>query len=101
MISIRTSGRRNDWRDIAAFLQRMANRLGMGSYRHEKGAGPDAAQDYLRRARYCLDQYDRTGSLELLVDAANYCYLESATPLHGDATWESKDSGGRTARERF
>lgn len=74
-------------------------RLVMGSYRYEaKDADglsyEDKAQLGLRpafwvRAVAKLDEYDRTGNQEMLVDAFNYLLLELHEPMHPRAHFAS------------
>jgi hypothetical protein len=80
---------------IEGFLQRMVNRLAFGYYRY---GPPDPRQDYLSRLKRAVERYEETGNLEFLVDAANYCLLETAMPLHPNAHFKSTDSQGSAVK---
>jgi hypothetical protein len=69
----------------------MVNRLAFGHYRY---GPPDALQDYASRLEHAIEKYEETGNLEFLVDAANYCLLETVEPLHPNAHFKSTDSHG-------
>jgi hypothetical protein len=73
---------------LGVFLQRMANRLIMGAYRYDKGK-PLKKAKYLTRLQAEVDAYRWTGNLEHLVNAANYCYLESVAPEREKTFWRS------------
>ena len=72
------------------FFQMMLSRLLVGQIRYGKA---DAIQDYLTRAQKALRDYEHTGNLEFLVDAANYCLLEAHHPLHSEAHLIIKEKG--------
>jgi hypothetical protein len=63
------------------WIQRMANRLIVGAFRYDKGR-PMRKARYLTRLKAEVAAYDRTGNIEHLINAANYCFLESAAPEH-------------------
>lgn len=85
---------RPDDRKILTFMQKMADRMGFGFIRHQDKKAVDPAQDYLARLEKAIERYKSTGNLEFLVDAANYCYLESVASLHPNQHWKSGDSHG-------
>ena len=65
------------------FEQLMRNRLIMGSFRYRLLGDPDKPKynrvDSVRRR---LDEYERSGNTEMLVDAANGCLLEFVEGTH-------------------
>jgi hypothetical protein len=73
-------------RAFALFAQKMANRLIVGVFRYDKGRPLRQAQ-YHTRLKAEVKAYGRTGNLGHLVNAANYCFLESAAPEHKRAHW--------------
>jgi hypothetical protein len=78
----------------AEFEQLMRNRLLMGRFRY--GAMGDPAKggyDCISSAIKRLEEYKRTGNLELLVDSANLCLVEFVHTRHPEAHWESTDDG--------
>lgn len=66
---------------FAYFVQQMANRLIVGVFRYDKGR-PTRKAKYMTRLQAEVKEYVRTGNLEHLYNAANYCYLESEAPEH-------------------
>lgn len=81
------------------FLQGMINRMVMGSLKYNK-----IVKDFPHKidAIACLHQrlqeYDKTGNTEWLIDAANYAMIEFMLPRHKDAHYratDSKESPGR------
>lgn len=63
------------------FVQKQANRLIVGSYRYDKGK-PLYRAKYLTRLVAEIEAYKATGNQEHLINAANYCWLESEKPEH-------------------
>lgn len=61
------------------FIQRMADRLVQGHYRYGKA---DPQQKYMSRLEREVKEYRLTGNREHLLNAANYCFLESVYPEH-------------------
>jgi hypothetical protein len=87
---------------VARFMQMMANRLSMGTYRHGGADGSracDAVQDYAHRIQECLDEYRSAGNTEELLSVANYACLEFLTSSHPNAHFWAADSNGRRVRE--
>lgn len=82
--------------EAVAFIQKMANRLCVGQYRHGEKGSFNRIQDYRKRLQDSLKRYDQTGNTEFLIDAANYALLEFHNPLHPNAHYSSTDSNGRT-----
>jgi hypothetical protein len=81
------------------FAQIMANRLASGG----TGTGCRSRtpmQDYARRLKGAVSDYERSGGLERLVDAVYYACLEFQSPLHPRAHFRSTDSGGRRVTPR-
>ena len=64
------------------FLQAVANRRTVGSFRYDAKYGfrPSKRQRYLTRLRKELRTYSRTGNFENLLNVAVYCFLESEAP---------------------
>lgn len=73
-------------RAFALFAQKMANRLIVGIFRYDKGR-PVRQIRYFTRLKAEVRAYERTGNFEYLVNAANYCFLESVAPEHKRAHW--------------
>lgn len=76
------------------FLQGMANRIAVGRLRYGEA---DRRKKYLVRLEMEIDAYKKTGNYEHLLNAANYCFLESIAPhnkkLHFDSAVESVTRG--------
>lgn len=66
---------------LGVWFQQMANRLVMGCYRYDHGK-PIRKAEYLKRLMMEVVEYIRTGNREHLLNAANYCFLESVAPQH-------------------
>jgi hypothetical protein len=66
---------------FGTFVQKQANRLIMGGYRYDKGK-PLRRAKYLTRLVAEIEEYKLTGNTEHLINAANYCWLESEKPEH-------------------
>lgn len=81
-----------------AFTQGMADRIMVGSFRHEGGKDNFGfrAQDYHKRLKDKLRLYERTGNLEYLYDVANYAALEFYNSNHPNQHLKNDDSHGRT-----
>lgn len=76
------------------------NRLIVGAHRYGTGTiGGKAGYDYLKRVQRSLRNYQQSGNLEYLVDAANYCWLEFQAPSHPKAHFAASDSSGRNRDE--
>ena len=82
-----------EWRDFAAFVQKMANRLMVGyfSYEVQHGGGATRKNEYKTRLEKEVRAYDRTGNAEHLINAANYCWLESRAPEHPNHHWDARE----------
>lgn len=81
------------------FMQGMADRLGIGFYRHNQKdkSSFDAKQNYLKRLKGKVRDFERTGNLEFLYDVANYAFLEFENTLHPHAHINTKvDTRGYT-----
>jgi len=83
--------RQTEW--SARFEELMRNRLLMGAYRYGRFAEPGktAGQRIQASIAARLDRYRRTGNLECLVDAANYCLLEFEHSTHPLAHFRAED----------
>jgi hypothetical protein len=64
---------------MQSFMQRQVNRLQTGQARY---GPPIATKRYLTRLSAEVDAYVLTGNAEHLINAANYCLLESIAPEH-------------------
>lgn len=90
-------------KDVAEFIQMMFNRTGV-SY-HKYGPVEESYPDKFR----CIDQikqrlqkYEETHNAEWLVDAANYCMMESLWPSFEDTHFRattSDESPGRIDKD--
>lgn len=74
---------------VSSFGQMMANRLIMGIHRYDKGR-PIRKAKYLTRLKGELEEYERTGNQEHLVNIANYCFLECEAPEHPNSHFEHR-----------
>lgn len=81
---------------LGEFLQAQLARLAVGKYRY---GPPSAHQMYLNRAKTELKAYQRSGNREHLLNAANYCWLESVAPQNKKFHWDNK-VGSVTRTER-
>jgi hypothetical protein len=88
--------RRTEW--SSRFETLMRNRLLMGSFRY--GRMPDPAKagrfDNIRDAVRRLQEYQKTGNDELLVDAANLCLIEFEVGVHPGKHFSASDDGQHT-----
>lgn len=60
-------------------MQRQANRIDVGHLRY---GVPERRKRYMTRLKLEVKAYIKTGNIEHLFNAANYCALESMTPEH-------------------
>lgn len=67
------------------FLQRMANRLVVGAARYGNAKSTD---QFLTRLKAEVREYTKTGNAEHLINAANYCFLETIAPEHKHSHFE-------------
>ena len=85
---------RVDWSNFIEFVQQQANRLAQGQARY---GTPEKSKRYMTRLGLELKAYRRTGNRELLLNIANYSWLESVAPenkkFHWDNTAESATRG--------
>lgn len=76
------------------FERLMRNRLMMGALRYGRlGAEGKPQYDRIASAVKRLQQYDRTGNQELLVDAANLCLVEFVEGRHPTRHFHAVDDG--------
>jgi len=76
----------------ACFERAMRHRLVMGALRHGViGAAGKPDYDRVTEAIRRLCEYRRTGNLEFLVDAANFCLLEFVESRHPQRHWAPSD----------
>ena len=68
---------------FGVFAQEQANRLCFGGYRYDKGRPVKAAR-YMTRMLLEVAAYVSTGNKEHLRNIANYAFLESEAPEHGN-----------------
>jgi len=76
-----------------AFLQGMVNRMGVSYFKY--GAVREAYPsrvDAIRSLKQRLDQYEKTGNTEFLMDAANFAMIEFMAPRHPKAHFKATDS---------
>lgn len=73
---------------LGLFVQRMANRLMVGSFRYDKGK-PIRRAKYLTRLVLEIGSYMNSGNQEHLVNAANYCFLECEAPEHPNSHYSA------------
>lgn len=82
------------------FEQLMRNRLLMGRYRYGRiGRIHDTNYDRIGSALQRLQNYQRTGNLEYLVDIANLCLMEFEHSDHPDKHFEAVDDGEHVGRK--
>lgn len=86
--------RKTEW--IPEFEQYMRNRLVMGAIRYEtfKEKIADNKYDCIEYIRRKLKDYEDTGNLECLVDAANLLMIEYAAPNHPNPHFTPLDDVG-------
>jgi hypothetical protein len=88
--------RRTEW--SPRFETLMRNRLLMGSFRYGRMSDPakagkfDNVKDAIRR----LQEYQRTGNDEMLVDVANLCLIEFQAGVHPRKNFSATDDGQHT-----
>jgi hypothetical protein len=74
------------------FEAKMRNRLLVGAYRHGRMKAPGKPQyDRITSAIKRLKQFQETGNMEHLVDAANLCLLEFVEGDHPKRHFKSAD----------
>ena len=76
------------WMD--KWFQYMRNRILMGRFRY----GPFSNKvkyDYISAIKKKIELYEKSGNLENLVDAANYCLLELKKPTREGVYFEAQD----------
>lgn len=72
---------------FCSFVQKQANRLVVGIFRYDDGL-PTRRAKFLTRLKAEIAEYERTGNTEHLINASNYCYLESNWPEHKNSRYE-------------
>jgi hypothetical protein len=84
--------RHSEWSD--AFEQAMRARLVLGAFRYGRLHAPGKKQyDRTGGVVAKIEEYNRTGNLESLVDAANGCLLEFEEGCHPRRHFASVDDG--------
>jgi len=72
------------------FVNKMSKRIAQG---HARYGHPNKDKKYMTRLVLEVNAYKKTGNLEHLINAANYCFLEHLEPenkrFHFDATVDS------------
>lgn len=82
--------RRTEWSEEFDILRK--NRMIMGAFRYNRLSHPDKFKyDLLGGLRKKLEEYEKTGNTECLVDAANYLMLEFMKPSHKNAHFAAHD----------
>lgn len=71
------------------FMQAMLNRVAVGFFQY--GPVAQAQTDHLKNARHRLDQYEKTGNTEFLIDAANFAMFEFMAPGIPGASFKATD----------
>ena len=86
----------SEWSADFERLQR--NRLIMGALRYGKlGAPGKPKYDRVASIQKRMDQYTKTGNLELLVDVANLCVCEFIEGRHPTRHFRAEDDGEHVA----
>lgn len=67
------------------FLQGMVDRVTVGRLKYGSVEESSLEHHFMRSAQKRLDEYDRTGNTEMLMDAANFLMLEFLAPSHPKA----------------
>jgi len=87
--------KRTEWSD--KFERLMRNRLLIGALRYGRiGADDKPSWDRMQRARRCIDEYEKTGNLEHLVDLGNMALLEFEEGTHPKRHFAAADDGVHT-----
>ena len=68
----------------------MANRLIMGNYRYDKGY-PIKRAKFLTRLKLEIEEYEKSGNQEHLINIANYAFLEMEAPEHKNSHFKEVD----------
>jgi len=92
--------RRTEW--SLEFENLMRNRLIMGGFRYglfaEHQARGKNGYDNIGSAIQRLQEYQKTGNMEHLVDAANLCMKEFLVGDHPNKHWDAADDKNHTAK---
>ena len=76
------------------FEQLMRNRLAVGAYRYGLIGAPNKPKfNHVKSMIKRLQEFDRTGNKEFLVDVANLCLVEFAECHHPNEHFNSIDDG--------
>jgi|SRR5579863_4391619 len=78
------------------FLQKMTNRLAVGSVRY---GPPDSRKQYLSRLKAEVKAYSKSGNAEQLFNIAVYAFLESYAPENKKAHFDP--TVGSVTRSKF
>jgi len=83
------------------FARLMENRM-LTSF-HKYGAWKDNRPkvDAIKNIKLRIDHYLKTGNTEGLVDAANFCMMEWALPIHPKAHFRAEESGESPSIAKF
>ncbi len=74
------------------FIQGMLDRMVLGYHNYGHMRRKYSRPDNIKNVRIRLAKYLKTGNMEWLMDAANYCMMEFAVPAHVHAHFRSTDS---------
>jgi hypothetical protein len=74
---------------FGVWMQRQAHRLVMGVFRYDGGLPLKRAR-YLTRLEAEVAAYRASGNMEHLLNAANYCFLESQAPEREGAYFDAR-----------
>lgn len=81
------------------FVQGMAARMAMSFFKYGRVAeGFPARVDAVKTLKDKLEQYERTGNAEWLMDVANYAMIEAMHPRHPKAHFQATDTSASRGR---
>lgn len=83
------------------FLQGMADRMAASKFKYGPVALSKGKVDPIKSLKVRLDNYERTGNAEWLMDVGNFAMIEFMHPSHPDAYFratDSRESPGRVWR---
>ena len=74
------------WESFREFVQQQVKRLVQGHFEY---GPPCKSKNYMTRLEAEVKAYRRTGNREHLLNAANYCWLESEAPQNRKYHWDN------------
>ena len=81
------------------FIQHMANSMGVSFFKYGKVTDAKGRVDILASLKKRLDEYERSGNTEWLVDVANFAMMEFMVPSIPGAYFEGTDSSESPGRK--